>query len=89
MFRIFLWVYNVGVPLTAFMMVVRGITEVKEISLSVAANSAVSGIAGIGHIMTGLGIILLLLSLKFEAVIIQNGDMDAAYIEVPYDKSNY
>lgn len=64
MFRVFLGVYNVGVPITAIMMVVRGITEVKGISLSAAAGSAISGIAGIGHILTGIGIVLLLLSLK-------------------------
>lgn len=64
MFRVFLGVYNVGGPITAIMMVVRGITEVKGISLSAAASSAISGIAGIGHILTGIGIVLLLLSLK-------------------------
>lgn len=64
MFRIFLCIYNIGVPLTTIMMVVRGVTEVKEIALSKATNSAISGIAGIGHILTGIGIILLLLSLK-------------------------
>ena len=25
------------------------------------------------------------MELRFEAVIIQNGDMDAAYVEVPFD----
>ena len=64
MFRIFLCIYNIGVPLTTIMMFVRGVTEVKEIALSKATNSAISGIAGIGHILTGIGIILLLLSLK-------------------------
>lgn len=64
MFRVFLCLYNIGVPLTAIMMVVRGITEVMGIALSKAANGAISGIAGIGHILTGIGIILLLLSLK-------------------------
>lgn len=64
MFRIFMCVYNTGVPITAIMMVVRGITEVKDIALSKAASSAISGIAGIGHILTGVGIVLLLLSLK-------------------------
>lgn len=64
MFRVFLCLYDIGVPLTAIMMVVRGITEVMGIALSKAANGAISGIAGIGHILTGIGIILLLLSLK-------------------------
>lgn len=63
-FRIFLWVYNIGLPLTAVMMVVRGVTQVLSISLSSAANASISGIAGIGHILTGTGIILLLVSLR-------------------------
>lgn len=64
LFRAFMCIYNIGVPLTAIMMVVRGITEVSGIDLSKAANGAISGIAGIGHIIAGIGIVLLLLSLK-------------------------
>lgn len=67
LFRIFLWVYNSGVILTTIMMVVRGITEVLGTSLSRGANAAISGIAGIGHIILGAGIILLILSLKKTA----------------------
>lgn len=66
-FRIFMIVYNIGLPLTAVMMVVRGITLVLNMSLSVAADASISGIAGIGHILTGIGIVLLLLSLKQAA----------------------
>lgn len=63
MFRAFLWVYNIGLPITTVMMVVRGITQVLNISLSDAGNASISGIAGIGHILTGVGIIFLLVSL--------------------------
>ena len=63
-FRVFLRVYNVGVPLTAVMMAVRGVTQVLGMSLSAGASASISGIAGIGHILTGVGIILLLLSLR-------------------------
>ena len=63
-FRAFLWTYNIGVPLTAVMLVIRGVAQVKGRALSAAANASISGIAGIGHILTGAGIILLLLSLK-------------------------
>lgn len=66
-FHVFMWVYNIGVPITAVMMVVRGITQVLNISLSTVADAAISGIAGIGHILTGVGIILLLVSLKKTA----------------------
>ena len=39
-------------------------TQVMEMNLSAAADASISGIAGIGHILTGTGIILLILSLK-------------------------
>ena len=63
-FRIFMWVYNIGVPLTAIMLTVRGVTQVRGLSLSAGASASISGIAGIGHILTGTGIVLLILSLK-------------------------
>ena len=66
-FRAFLWTYNIGVPLTAIMLVVRGVAQVRGLALSAAANAYISGIAGFGHILTGTGIILLLFSLKKPA----------------------
>lgn len=66
-FRVFLWVYNIGVPLTAVMLAVRGVTQVLGTALSSGASASISGIAGIGHILTGTGIILLILSLKKSA----------------------
>lgn len=63
-FRVFMWIYNIGLPITTVMMVVRGITQVMNTSLSHGADAAISGIAGIGHILTGVGIVLLLVSLK-------------------------
>ena len=63
-FRAFMWIYNIGVSLTAVMMTVRGIFQVLGTELSKGANGAISGIAGIGHILVGTGVILLLISLK-------------------------
>lgn len=63
-FRVFLWTYNIDVPLTAVMLLVRGVTQVLGLSLSSGASAAISGIAGIGHILTGVGIVTLLVSLK-------------------------
>lgn len=63
-FRVFLWTYNVGVSLTSVMLAVRGVAQVRGLALSTVANASISGIAGIGHILTGIGIILLLLSFK-------------------------
>lgn len=67
MFCAFLWVYNTGLPITAVMMAVRGVIQVLNISLTDAADAAISGIAGIGHLLTGTGIILFLVSLKKSA----------------------
>lgn len=66
-YRAFLWTYNIGVPLTAVMLLVRGVTQVLELNLSKGASAAISGIAGIGHILTGVGITLMLVSLKKAA----------------------
>ena len=63
-FSTFMTVYNIGVPLTSVMLLVRGITQVLGLSLSKGVSAAISGIAGIGHILTGVGIVLLLLALR-------------------------
>lgn len=67
LFRIFYRIYNIGVPLTAVMMTIRGVTQVMRLELSKGADAAISGMAGIGHILTGAGVLLLLLSLKRNA----------------------
>lgn len=66
-FRVFMCLYNIGLPLTAVMLVLRGIPQVLNITLSAGANASISGIAGIGHILIGTGLILLLISLKKTA----------------------
>lgn len=63
-FKPFLVVYNIGVPLTVIMLIVRGIPQVLGMELSRGMDAAVSGIAGIGHILTGVGIVLLFLALR-------------------------
>ena len=70
-FRGFLWTYNIGVPLTAVMLAVRGVSQVLGVTLSDAVSASVSGVAGIGHILTGVGILLLLFSLK---ALTENGE---------------
>lgn len=62
-FRCFMVTYNVGLPLTVALMVVRGVTEVKGMALSRGLNAAISGVAGIGHVLIGVGIITLLIAL--------------------------
>lgn len=64
LFRVFLWVYNIGVALMSAMLLVRGVPQVLGSTLSRAADAAISGLAGIGHMMTSIGLFLLLISLK-------------------------
>ena len=56
--------YQVGLNLTAVMFVVRGITQVLGTALSSGMNAAISGIAGIGHILLGMSLVLLLMQIK-------------------------
>lgn len=67
MFKAFMCIYNVEVPLSAVMMLIRGILQVQGIALSSGANAAISGVSGMGHMMTGIGLVLLLLSLRRAA----------------------
>ena len=62
-FRCFMVSYNVGLPLTVVLMVVRGVTEVKGMALSKGLNATISGVAGIGHVLIGVGIITLLVAM--------------------------
>jgi hypothetical protein len=66
-FRAFLKLYHIGVPLTAVMLLIRGVLEVLATPLSRGMDAAISGMAGLGHILTGVGIVLFLLSLKKAA----------------------
>lgn len=56
--------YHLGLNLTAVMFVVRGITQVLGMELSSAMSASISGIAGIGHILLGVSLVLLLLQIK-------------------------
>ena len=57
-------VYHIGLNLTAVMLVVRGVTQVMMPTLSSSINAAISGIAGIGHILLGVSLILLLVQIR-------------------------
>ena len=46
------------------MFLVRGITQVLAINLSSSASHAISGISGISHIIVGIAIVLLFISLR-------------------------
>lgn len=57
-------VYHIGLNLTAVMLLVRGVLQVLGTTLSAGVNAAVSGLAGIGHILLGVSLVLLLLQVR-------------------------
>ena len=59
-----LLVYHLGLNITALGFLMRGLTQVWGTELSTGANASISGIAGIGHILTGVCLILLLLQIR-------------------------
>lgn len=56
--------YHIGLNLTALMLIVRGMTQVLGMALSTAMNASISGIAGIGHIVLCVSLVLLLLQIR-------------------------
>ena len=56
--------YHIGLILTAVMFVVRGLTQVLAPALSRGMDAAISGMAGIGHILLGVSMVLLLVQIR-------------------------
>ena len=52
--------YHVGLILTCIMLLVRGILQVTNQSLTTGIDAMVSGFAGIGHIILGVSLVLVL-----------------------------
>ena len=59
-----LLVYHAGLNLTGVMFLIRGVTQVMGTPLSSGMNAAISGMAGIGHILLGVSMVLLLVQIK-------------------------
>ena len=58
LYKLFVIVYNIGVPLASVMMLVRGVLQVAGVTVSAGADGAVAGISGVGHVVTAAGIVL-------------------------------
>ena len=57
-------VYHVGLNLTAAMLVTRGVVQVLGLALSHGMDAAISGVAGVGHILLGVSLVFLLVQVK-------------------------
>lgn len=63
-----MFTYNIGLIVTSIMLVARGLSQVLGLSLSRSLDLSISGIAGLGHILLGIGIICLITALKKQDV---------------------
>ncbi len=65
-------IYQIGLNLTAVMFIVRGVPQVLGTTLSSGMSAAISGVAGIGHILLGVSLALLLLQLRRKVLEVRN-----------------
>lgn len=63
-FKMFYYLYNGGLALTTLMFLFRGILQVLGNDISKGLNASISGMAGIGHILLSIGIIIFFTILK-------------------------
>ena len=59
--------YHVGLNLAVIMLLVRGMLQVLGTPLPSGADAAISGIAGIGHIILGVSLVMVLLKVRKAA----------------------
>lgn len=60
-----LFAYQAGLNLTVIMLIVKGVLQIiAQNSLSAGLNASISGIAGIGHLILGIALVMLLLEVK-------------------------
>ena len=57
-------VYHVGLNLTAVMLLIRGTVQVLGTELSSGMDATISGMAGVGHILLCVSLVLLLLQVR-------------------------
>lgn len=75
LFNWFFWTYNVGLVLTAAIMVVHGILQVNGAN---DVSAAIPGIAGLGHIFITAGMVLLFLALRTRLFGVKGTESSAA-----------
>lgn len=61
-FPVFYWAYNGGLALTTVMMSIKGSLQV--LGSTSSSSAALAGIAGLGHILLTVGLVVLLMVLK-------------------------
>ena len=64
MFKRFFVLYNISLPFMACTMLIRGIIQVQNITVTNATNSMIAGIAGVSHILITISLFILFIALK-------------------------
>ncbi len=57
-------IYHSGLIFTVIMLIVRGVLQVRGTPLSSGMDAAISGLAGIGHIVLGVGLVSIMAVLR-------------------------
>ena len=60
--------YHVGLNITTACLLLRGLPQATETTLSTALSGSLSGVAGIGHILLGTSMIALLILIRRSAI---------------------
>lgn len=61
----YVFFYHLGLNLTVIMLMIRGVIQVVYLnSLTTALNVVIARIAGIGHLILGISLIMILISIK-------------------------
>ena len=61
----YVFFYHLGLNLTVIMLMIRGVIQVVYLnSLTTALNVVIAGLAGIGHLILGISLIMILISIK-------------------------
>lgn len=63
-FKVFLRLYNISLPFMVIMMIIRGVIQVLNVNISSGVNAAISGMAGIAHILMLVSFIILFIIFK-------------------------
>ena len=64
--------YHVGLNLMGVILLVRGVTQVLAPTISSGMSATISGIAGIGHILLGVSMVMLLVQIRRSAAASQS-----------------
>lgn len=64
--------YQIGLNITVLTFLMRGICQTLEMNISKGFNASISAVAGIGHILIGMSLILILIDIRKKIIASDN-----------------